>query len=48
MIVVVLVGAVKIYITAVEAVRKNEKEVETQFTTKIGGKSNLGSTYFVL
>jgi len=30
-------GAVKIYVAAVEALRKEEREVETQFTTKIGG-----------
>jgi len=34
-IVVVQVGAVKIYVAAVEALRKNETEHETQFTTKI-------------
>jgi hypothetical protein len=39
-IVVLQVGAVKIYTAVVEAVRKNEREDETQFTTKIGGKSN--------
>ncbi len=38
----------KIYIAVVEAVKKNEREDETQFTTKIGGKSNSGSSYFVL
>jgi hypothetical protein len=36
-IVVVRVGAVKIYVTAVEALRKNERQDETQFTTKIDG-----------
>jgi hypothetical protein len=35
-IVVVHVGAVNIYIAAVQALRKQENE--TQFTTKIGGK----------
>jgi hypothetical protein len=35
-IVVVQVGAVKIYVTAVEALRKKERRDETQFTTKIG------------
>jgi hypothetical protein len=34
-IVVVQVGAVKIYVAAVEALRKNERQDETQFTTKI-------------
>jgi len=28
---------VKIYVTAVEELRKEEREDETQFTTKIGG-----------
>jgi hypothetical protein len=39
---------VKIYVSAVEALRKNEREDETQFTTKIGGKTSLGPSYFVL
>ncbi len=34
-IVVVQVGAVKIYVAAVEALRKKERQDETQFTTKI-------------
>jgi hypothetical protein len=46
-IVVVHVGAVTIYIAAVEALRKKERGDETQFTTKIGGKTNLGPSYFV-
>jgi hypothetical protein len=37
-IVVVQVGAVKIYVAAVEALRKKERGDETQFTTKIDGK----------
>jgi predicted oxidoreductase (fatty acid repression mutant protein) len=37
-IVVVQVGAVKIYVAAVQALRKKETQDETQFTTKIGGK----------
>jgi hypothetical protein len=45
---VVQVGAVKIYVAAVEALRKKERQVETQFTTKIGGKSSLGPCYFAL
>jgi hypothetical protein len=33
-------GAVKIYVAAVEALRKKERQNETQFTTtKIGGKN---------
>jgi len=41
-IVVVEVGAVKMvkmYVAAVEALRKMETQGETQFTTKIGGKN---------
>jgi hypothetical protein len=34
-IVVLQVGAVKIYVAAVEALRKKERQDETQFTTKI-------------
>jgi hypothetical protein len=34
--VIVHVGVVKIYVTAVEALRKKERRDETQFTTKIG------------
>jgi hypothetical protein len=36
-IIVVQLGAVKIYIAAVEALRKKERQDETQFTTKIDG-----------
>jgi hypothetical protein len=36
-IVVVQIGAVKIYVAAVEALRKKERQDETQFTTKIDG-----------
>ncbi len=35
----------KIYVAAV---RKKERQDETQFTTKIGGKTSLGPSYFVL
>jgi hypothetical protein len=42
------VGAVKIYVAAVEAFRKKERGDETQFTTKISGKTRLGPSYFVL
>jgi len=38
-IVVVQVGGVKIYVAAVEALRKKERGDETQFTTKIGRKN---------
>jgi hypothetical protein len=37
-IVVVKVEAVKIYVVAVEALRKKKRPHETQFTTKIGEK----------
>jgi hypothetical protein len=39
---------VKIYVAAVEALRKKERGDEAQFTTKIGGKTDLGPNYFVL
>jgi uncharacterized membrane protein (Fun14 family) len=45
--VVVQVGAVKIYVTALEALNKKETGDETRFTTKIVGKTSLGSSYFV-
>ncbi len=35
--VVVHVGAVKIYVTAVEALMKKERQDETQYTTKVDG-----------
>jgi len=44
----VQVGAVKIYVASVEALREKERQDETQFTTKIGGKTSLGPSYFVL
>jgi hypothetical protein len=48
-IVVLQVRAVKIYVKAAEALRKKERQDETQFTTKIGGKTSLGpSSYFLL
>jgi len=37
----------KIYVAAVEALRKKERQDETQFTTKIARKTNLGPSYFV-
>ncbi len=45
--VVVQVGEVKIFVAAVEALRKKERGDETQITTKIGGKTSLGPSYFV-
>jgi hypothetical protein len=47
-IVVVQVGAVQIYVAIVEALRKKKRGDETQFTTKVGGKTSLGPSYFVL
>ncbi len=38
----------KIYVAEVEALRKKERQDETQFTTKIGGKTSLGPSYFIL
>ncbi len=38
----------KINVAAVEALRKKERGDQTQFTTKIGGKTSLGLRYFVL
>jgi hypothetical protein len=32
----------------VEVLHKKERGDETQFTTKIGGKTSLGPSYFVL
>jgi hypothetical protein len=37
------------YAAAVEAMRKKERDDETQFTTnQIGGKTSLGPRYFAL
>jgi hypothetical protein len=36
---------VKIYVAAVEALRKKERRDETQFTTKVGGKTSLGGLH---
>ncbi len=43
----------KIYYVAntswmVEALRKKERQDETQFTTKIDGKTSLGPSYFFI
>jgi hypothetical protein len=35
-------------VAAVEALWKKERQDETQFTTKIGGKTSLGPSYYVL
>jgi len=49
-VVVVEIGAVKIYVaSSVEALRGKERQDEThQFTTKSGGKTSLGLSYFAL
>jgi hypothetical protein len=39
---------VKVYVAAVEVLRKKERGDETQFTTKIGENISLGHTYFAL
>jgi hypothetical protein len=36
------------YVTAVKELRQNKRGDETQFTTKIGGKTSLGPSYLVL
>jgi hypothetical protein len=46
--VVVQKRAVKIHVAALQALRKEERQDETHFTTKIGGKTRLGPSYFVL
>jgi predicted oxidoreductase (fatty acid repression mutant protein) len=47
-VVVVQVGAVQICVAAVQALMKKETQDETQFTTKIGGRTSLGPSYFFL
>ncbi len=37
----------KIYVAAVEALRKKERQYETQSTTKIGGKTSLGPSHLM-
>jgi hypothetical protein len=39
---------VKIYVAAVEALKKRERQDEIEFTTKIGGKTSLSLRYFIL
>ncbi len=46
--IVVKVGAAKTYVATVEALTKKERGDETQFTIKIGGKTSLGPSYFIL
>ncbi len=40
------IEAVKIYVAAAKALRKKERGDETQFITKIGGKTSMVSSYF--
>jgi hypothetical protein len=50
-IIVVHIGAVKIYVASLEAaIRKKERQDETQCTVlpKLGGKFSLDPSYFVL
>jgi hypothetical protein len=48
-ILVVQVGAVKMYVAAVEALKEKERRDKTQFfSTKIAGKTTLGCSYIVL
>jgi len=35
-------------VAALEALRKIERRDETQFTSKIGSKTNLGTSYFIM
>jgi len=44
---VVQVGAVKIYVAPMEWLGTKERQDETQFTTKIAGKTSLRPSYFV-
>jgi hypothetical protein len=46
-VVVVQVGAMEIYVAAVEELRKKERQDETQFTTKFARKTSLGPSYFI-
>jgi hypothetical protein len=42
------VRLVKIYVATMEVLRNKERQDETQFTTKIAGKTSMGPSYFVL
>jgi hypothetical protein len=43
----VIVVVWKIHVAAVDALREKKTQDETQFTTKIGGKTSLGPSYFL-
>jgi hypothetical protein len=47
-IIVVQVRALKIYVAAVEVLKKKEGQDKTQFTTKICGTTSLHHSYFAL
>ncbi len=47
MIVIIQLGSVKIYVASISG-GVQEIGDETQFTTKSGGKTSLGPSYFVL
>ncbi len=47
-VIIVVVQVVKIYVAVVKALRQKERGDETQFTTKIAGKTSLGPSYLVL
>jgi hypothetical protein len=47
-IVVVQVGAAKMYVAAVEELRKKERHDETQFAAKNCWNTSLGPSYYVL
>jgi hypothetical protein len=38
----------KIYVAAVQELKKKETQAETHVTTKMGGKTSLGLSYFLL
>jgi hypothetical protein len=38
----------KIYVATMDMISKKERHDETQFPTKIGGKTSLGPNYYLL
>jgi hypothetical protein len=47
-VVIVHAGAMKTCVAAGEALRKKERQDETQFTTQIGGKTSLCPRHFAM
>ncbi len=45
--VIVHVRVMKIQVATMDMIRKKERHDETQFPTKIGGKTNLGPNYYL-